>query len=65
MLTGQIQKFFQQLSADRRALAMHAEVIQVRDKGRIVESRTHARLIALGEAYAASWLAQIQEATHA
>lgn len=68
MLTGEVKKFFQQLPAGRRALVhatMRAVVIHVMDKGRILESGTHAQLIALGGAYSASWLAQMQEAGHA
>jgi hypothetical protein len=30
-----------------------------------MESGTHAQLVALGGAYAASWLAQMQEVAHA
>jgi ABC-type transport system involved in Fe-S cluster assembly fused permease/ATPase subunit len=68
MLTSQIAQFFRQLPVDRRALVhatVRADIIHVKDKGRIVESGTHAQLIALGGAYAASWLAQMQEVAHA
>ena len=40
---------------------MHADVIHLLDKGKVVESGTHAMLVALGGAYAASWAAQMQE----
>ena len=60
---------FRVLTAGRTALmithrfttAMHADVIHVLEKGRVVESGAHAELVALGGAYAASWAAQIRE----
>jgi ATP-binding cassette subfamily B protein len=45
----------------RFTTAMHADIIQVLDKGRVVESGTHAELISLNGAYARSWTAQMQE----
>ena len=44
----------------RFTTAMHADMIHVLDKGRVVESGTHAELVALGGAYAASWAAQMR-----
>ena len=69
MLRSQISQFFRQLPAGRRALmithrcttAMHADVIQALDKGRVLESGTHKELVARGGAYASSWAAQMQE----
>lgn len=63
---------FRTLTADRTALmithrfttAMHADIIHVLDKGRVVESGTHGELVALGGAYASSWTAQMQEIGH-
>jgi ATP-binding cassette subfamily B protein len=60
---------FRILTAGRTALmithrfttAMHADIIHVLDKGRVVESGTHAELVALGGAYATSWAAQMRE----
>jgi ATP-binding cassette subfamily B protein len=60
---------FRALTAGKTALmithrfttAMHADIVHVMDKGRIVESGTHAQLVALGGAYASSWRAQMQE----
>ena len=42
--------------------AMQADIIHVMDAGRVVESGTHAELVALGGRYAASWRAQMREA---
>ena len=63
---------FRTLTAGRTALmithrfttAMHADIIHVLDKGRVVESGTHAELVALGGAYATSWAAQMREIGH-
>ena len=60
---------FRTLTADRTALmithrfttAMHADIIHVLDKGRVVESGTHTELVALAGAYASSWTAQMRE----
>jgi ATP-binding cassette subfamily B protein len=60
---------FRTLTAGRTALmithrfttAMHADIIHVLDKGRVVESGTHAELVTLGGAYATSWAAQMRE----
>jgi ATP-binding cassette subfamily B protein len=49
----------------RFTTAMYADMIHVLDKGRIVESGTHAGLVALGGVYATSWTAQMQEFSHA
>lgn len=49
----------------RFTTAMHADIIHVMDNGRVVESGTHAQLVALGGTYATSWAAQTQEAVHA
>jgi ABC-type transport system involved in Fe-S cluster assembly fused permease/ATPase subunit len=68
MLTSQIIQFFRQLPTGRSALVpatVRADVIHVMDKRRIMESGTHAQLVALGGAYAESWLAQMQEVAHA
>ena len=45
----------------RFTTAMHADIIHVLDKGRVVESGTHAELVAQGGAYAVSWAAQMRE----
>jgi ATP-binding cassette subfamily B protein len=63
---------FRALTAGRTALmithrfttARHADVIHVLDQGRVVESGTHAELVALGGAYAGSWAAQMREIAH-
>jgi ATP-binding cassette subfamily B protein len=60
---------FRALAAGKTALmithrfttAMFADVIHVLDRGRVVESGTHAELVALGGAYAESWAAQMRE----
>jgi ATP-binding cassette subfamily B protein len=60
---------FRTLTASKTALmithrfttAMHADIIHVLDKGRVVESGTHDQLVALGGAYAGSWAAQMRE----
>ena len=64
---------FRTLTAGRTALmithrfttAMHADVIHVLDKGRVVESGTHDELVARGGGYASSWAAQMREIDHA
>ncbi len=64
---------FRTLTAGRTALmithrfttAMHADIIHVLDKGRVIESGTHAELVALGGAYAISWASQMREIRHA
>jgi ATP-binding cassette subfamily B protein len=64
---------FHDLTAGKTALiithrfttAMHADIIHVMDKGCIVESGTHAELIEIDGAYAASWAAQMREINHA
>jgi ATP-binding cassette subfamily B protein len=45
----------------RFTTAMHADIIHVMDKGRVVESGTHAQLVAQGGAYAVSWAAQMRQ----
>jgi ATP-binding cassette subfamily B protein len=60
---------FRNLAKDKTALmithrfttAMHADIIHVLDKGRVVESGTHAELLAQGGKYASSWAAQMRE----
>ncbi|MDD5307577.1 MAG: ABC transporter ATP-binding protein [Deltaproteobacteria bacterium] len=47
----------------RFTTAMQADVIHVMDEGRIVESGTHAELVARGGYYATSWAAQVRERT--
>jgi len=57
---------FRQLALGRTSIiithrfttAMHADVIHVMDRGRIVESGSHQRLLALGGLYAESWSRQ-------
>jgi ATP-binding cassette subfamily B protein len=64
---------FRTLTAGRTALmithrfttAMYADIIHVLDKGRVIESGTHAELVALGGAYATSWASQMREIGHA
>lgn len=64
---------FRTLTAGKTALmithrfttAMYADVIHVLDKGRVVESGSHAQLVALGGTYASSWAAQMREIGHA
>ena len=59
---------FRRLASGRTALvithrfttAMRADVIHVMSSGRIVESGTHAELVARGGLYATSWLAQMR-----
>lgn len=46
----------------RFTTAMQADVIHVMHRGRIVESGTHAELMALGGRYATSWLEQTRQA---
>ncbi|HYV98404.1 MAG TPA: ABC transporter ATP-binding protein [Gemmatimonadaceae bacterium] len=41
-------------------VARHADAIHVMDRGRIVESGTHAELLARGGSYAQSWIRQTQ-----
>ena len=45
----------------RFTTAMHADIIHVMDKGRVVESGSHEQLVAMGGAYSASWAAQMRE----
>ncbi len=49
----------------RFTTAMHADIIHVLDKGRVVESGTHQELILLGGSYARSWTAQMREINRA
>lgn len=59
---------FRTLVSDRTAVvithrfttAMRADIIHVMDDGKIVESGTHAELLALGGMYARSWEAQMR-----
>jgi len=59
---------FRSLVADRTALiithrfttAMQADIIHVMDRGRIIESGTHAELLDLGGRYAESWIEQMK-----
>lgn len=61
---------FRQLAAGRTVViithrlttAMHADMIHVMGHGRIVESGTHDRLLAMGGRYAGSWARQMEEA---
>ncbi|QQS54719.1 MAG: ABC transporter ATP-binding protein [Candidatus Competibacteraceae bacterium] len=60
---------FRGLAAGRTALvithrfttALHADVIHVMGRGRILESGSHAELLALGGRYAQSWAQQLRE----
>jgi ATP-binding cassette subfamily B protein len=64
---------FRALTAGKTALmithrfttAMHADIIHVLDKGRVVETGTHEQLVAQGGAYAVSWAAQMREIDYA
>jgi ATP-binding cassette subfamily B protein len=64
---------FRALTAGKTALmithrfttAMYADLIHVLDKGRVVESGTHAQLVAMRGTYASSWAAQMREIGHA
>jgi ATP-binding cassette subfamily B protein len=49
----------------RFTTAMRADVIHVMEDGRVVESGTHAELLARGGSYAASWNEQMQNAEEA
>jgi ATP-binding cassette subfamily B protein len=49
----------------RFTTAMHADIIHVVGHGRVVESGTHAELIAQRGEYARSWTAQMREMKHA
>ena len=60
---------FRDLAAGRTALvithrfttALHADVIHVMGQGRILESGSHAKLLARGGRYAQSWAQQLRE----
>jgi ATP-binding cassette subfamily B protein len=60
---------FRELVAGRTALiithrfttAMQADIIHVMDRGRVIESGTHAELVARDGRYAASWKLQMRE----
>jgi len=62
---------FRQLATGRTSIiithrfttAMHADVIHVMDRGRIVESGSHQRLLEQSGLYAESWSRQIMSAT--
>lgn len=64
---------FRQLALDRTSIiithrfttAMHADVIHVMDRGRIVESGSHQRLIEQRGLYAQSWSRQTMSTTYA
>src|ERR1043165_5038984 len=64
---------FRQLAAGRTSIiithrfttAMHADVIHVMDRGRIVESGSHQRLLEQSGLYAESWSRQISSAVSA
>jgi ATP-binding cassette subfamily B protein len=63
---------FREMARGRTALiithrfttAMQADVIHVVDGGRVVESGTHAELVARGGRYATSWAAQVRQSAH-
>ena len=44
----------------RFTTAMRADVIHVMEEGRVIESGTHAELLARGGKYATSWRAQMR-----
>jgi ATP-binding cassette subfamily B protein len=48
----------------RFSIAMRADIIHVMQEGRIVESGSHAELVACAGLYAQSWLAQVQTASN-
>jgi ATP-binding cassette subfamily B protein len=48
------------LITHRFTVAMRADLIYVIHEGRLVESGTHAELVAAGGLYAESWKAQMQ-----
>jgi ATP-binding cassette subfamily B protein len=45
----------------RFTTAMHADIIQVMEGGRVTESGTHQQLVALDGHYARSWKTQMRE----
>jgi len=48
----------------RFTTAMRADTIHVMEKGRIVESGSHAGLVVSGGRYAQSWRQQMRDADH-
>jgi len=52
------------LIAHRLSTVMHADRIYVMEKGRIIETGTHAQLLRAGSLYAAMWRQQAGEARH-